>query len=230
MAEVAKDLRITRDALFGGRVALAQPARSTAKYRVNVDAIHLASFAHLPSRCARAAVDLGAGVGAVALSLVHLGAAARVTLIENDAALAALARMNAEANAWADRLEVVLGDVADRTLVAAGSADLVVCNPPYVAPGRGRPALSPRAAARSGALETFLDAARRLAGRRARVCFVYPAVEATTLLVSLRQRGLEPKRLRLVHAKAAAPARIVLVEALPAKPGGLVVEPPLVEG
>jgi tRNA1Val (adenine37-N6)-methyltransferase len=83
--------------------------------------------------------------------------------------------------------------------------------------------------ARSGELGAFLDAARRAAGRRARICFVYPAIEATTLFVELRRRGLEPKRVRFVHAKAKANARVVLVECASGKPGGLVVEPPLFE-
>lgn len=164
------------------------------------------------------------------LSLLHLDAAAHVTMIELDASLAALARENAAANEWADRITVLAGDVADRALAKAGSADLIVCNPPYVPPGRGRPALAPRAGARTGSLTVFLDAARRLAGKRARVCFVYPAIEATTLFASLRSRGLEPKRVRFVHAKSSSPARVVLVEAIPgSKAGGLVVEPPLFE-
>ena len=66
-------------------------------------------------------------------------------------------------------------------------------------------------------------------GRRARACFVYPAIEATTLFLELRKRGLEPKRVRFVHAKPNQPARIVLVDSCAAKAGGLVIEPPLVE-
>ncbi len=174
-------------------------------------------------RSARRAFDLGAGVGAVGLSLLHLGGAEHVTMIEIDAALAKLAQRNARTNDWESRIEVVHGDVAD----AAGVADLVVCNPPYVVPGRGRAPAPARARARSGPLDVFLDAARRLAGRRARVCFVYPAIELTTLLTSLRARGLEPKRLQTVHSKPDRQARVVLVEAVAGKPGGLVVAPPL---
>jgi tRNA1(Val) A37 N6-methylase TrmN6 len=64
------------------------------------------------------------------------------------------------------------------------------------------------------------------------VCFVYPAIEATTLLLELRKRGLEPKRLRAVHGaprRGIDRARIVLVEAVAGKPGGLVIEPPYFE-
>ncbi|HEY8073744.1 MAG TPA: methyltransferase [Labilithrix sp.] len=212
----------TTDAIFGGRVAIAQPARG---YRVNVDALLLAAFAS-EGRRARAAFDLGAGVGGVGLSLLHLDAAAHVTMIEIDEDLARFAERNAEANGWASRVSVVCSDVAR---VAPGAADLVVCNPPYFAPGRGRPASGARARSRSGSLETFLDAARRAAGRRARVCFVYPANETTTLLSALRARGLEPKRLRAVHGRPGASARVVLVESVAGKAGGLAVAPPLVE-
>lgn len=233
----------TKDTLFGGQVVLGQPARGGG-YRVNVDAVLLAAFAagalgvsddargareaRKPRR-ARAAFDLGAGVGAVGLSLLHLGAADRVTMVEVDAALAKLAESNAVANGWADRIDVLRADVSDVTLMPAGAADLVVCNPPYVELGRGRAPAPARARARSGPLSVFLDAARRLAGRRARVIFVYPAIEATTLLSELRARGLEPKRMRAVHGRVHDQARVVLVECVAGRPGGLVLEPPLVE-
>lgn len=227
MAEVAsgRGEATTRDALFGGRVALVQPARGGG-YRVNVDAILLAEFAAASGRRARAAFDLGSGVGAVGLSLLHLGAAARVTMVEIDKGLAALAEVNARENGWVDAVRVVAGDVRAVAREHAGAADLVVCNPPYVPPGRGRPPSAAHARARSGDLGAFLDAARAVCGRRGRACFVYPAGESTTLLAELRARGLEPKRLRFVHAKALAPARVALVECRAGKPGGLVVEPP----
>ena len=224
----------TEDTLFGGAVALAQPARGGG-YRVNVDAILLASFAAgvlgeaRAVRQARAAFDLGAGVGAVGLSLLHLGGAEHVTMIEVEGALTKLAQKNARANGWEKRIDVVRADVSDLESVPAGAADLVVCNPPYVPPGRGREPAAAHARARSGPLDVFLDAARRLAGRRARVCFVYPAIETTTLLTELRQRGLEPKRLRAVHGaprRGVDRARVVLVEAVAGRPGGLTIEPP----
>lgn len=226
---------VTHDALLGGRVALAQPARG---YRVNVDAVLLAAFAAgalgvaagaRPRRRARMMLDLGAGVGGVALTALALGAAERATLVELEERYATLARENVRANGLEDRAEVIFADVRAATKRLAGLADLVVANPPYVAPGRGRPAAAERAGARSGSLDAFLDAARTGLGARGRVCLVYPAIETTTLLGGLRARGLEPKRLALVHAKPDAAARVVLVEALAGKAGGLVVAPPVVE-
>lgn len=236
MAEVAFT---TQDALFEGAVSLKQPSKQQG-YRVNVDALLLAGFAArmlllestAAKRRARHAVDLGAGVGAVALSLLHLDGAAKATLIEIDAPLAELALANAADNEWSDRIEVLNASVADKAKMKplAGVADLVLCNPPYVTPGRGRAPSDRVRGAKYGDLDMFIDAARRVAGQRARVCFVYPAIESTTLLTKLRNAGLEPKRLRAVHGKASDPARVVLVEcAASAKPGGLTIEPAFIE-
>lgn len=216
----------TQDALFGGSVVLFQPPRG-AGYRTNVDALLLAGFATAP-KVAAVAFDLGAGVGAVGLALLRLGAAKRVVLVEIDERPAAMARRNLDANGWTDRGEVVRGDALDVARARRGEASLVVCNPPYVAPGRGRVAENQQLA-RSGELEGFVEAARQAAGRKARVCFVYPAQELGTLLATLANEGLHAKRLRFVHGTPDAPARVALVEAQAGRPGGLHVMPPLVE-
>jgi tRNA1Val (adenine37-N6)-methyltransferase len=219
-------LEWTRDALFGGRVVLFQPARGSG-YRTNVDALLLAAFA-ASSRTAGAAFDLGAGVGAVGLALLSLGAARRVVLVEIDERAAALAQRNLDANGWTERGEVVRGDARDVARARRGEAALVVCNPPYVLPGRGRVARA-QERARSGELDAFVAAAREVAGRKARVCLVYPAHELALLLRTLAAAGLHAKRLRFVHATAEAAARVALVEAQAGRPGGLRILSALVE-
>jgi tRNA1Val (adenine37-N6)-methyltransferase len=174
------------------------------------------------------AFDLGAGVGAVGLALLRLGAARRVVFVEIDDRPAAMSRRNLDANGWTERGEVVRSDVRDVARSRRGEAALVVCNPPYLMPGRGRvPAAQARA--RSGEVGTFVEAARQLAGKKARVCFVYPAQELGMLLATLSAEGLYAKRLRFVHGTPEAPARVALVEAQAGRPGGLHVLPPLVE-
>jgi tRNA1Val (adenine37-N6)-methyltransferase len=216
----------TKDALFGGKVVLFQPARGKG-YRTNVDALLLAAFA-VGRREADVAFDLGAGVGAVGLSLLRLGAARRVVMVEVDGRTAAIARRNLEANAWGARGEVVHADVTEVARERRGEASLVVCNPPYVPPGKGRVAPE-QARARSGEVGVFIAAARQIAGRKARVCFVYPAQELGAMLGGMAAEGLHAKRMRMVHATATAPARVVLIEARAGRAGGLLVVPPLVE-
>jgi len=198
-------------------------------YRTNVDAVLLAAFASV-GRSALRAFDLGAGVGPVGLLLVHHRAAEHVTLVELDPKAAGLALANCRSNGFEGCTSVEAGDVSAIARAHAGEADLVVANPPYFDPSRGRPPTSAsKRAARTGSLDTFVLAARTLAGRRARIAFVYPADALVTLVATFRASGLEPKRIRFVHATRDKLARIVLVEASAAKAGGLQVLPPLIE-
>src|SRR5437016_2413632 len=83
----------TQDAILGGRLVLRQRRRG---HRVGHDAILLA--AATGGRAREHAVDLGSGVGAAGLALGLRVPGLKVTLVEVDASLAALAAENARAN------------------------------------------------------------------------------------------------------------------------------------
>lgn len=223
---------VTEDALFEGAVVLVQPARGHG-YRANVDALLLAAFA-VRRRTARLALDLGAGVGTVALALEHLGGARSLLLVEREPTLVELATANLARNGLASRGRVVRLDLADGLgslpqIIRA--ADLVVANPPYVTLERTRIGIpqGSRWEARHGDLGPFVRAAADALAHRGRACFVYPAHALLDLMSLARRAGLEPKRLRMVHGAVGRPARVALVELARARPGGLVVEPPLFE-
>ena len=84
-------------------------------------------------------VDLGAGSGALALSIAHEHPGARVTAVERDAGAIEWTRHNAAARATAGDtpVEVIAGDMTDPALLRGldGAVDLVVSNPPYVPDG-----------------------------------------------------------------------------------------------
>ncbi|RBY81984.1 peptide chain release factor N(5)-glutamine methyltransferase [Geodermatophilus sp. TF02-6] len=84
-------------------------------------------------------VDLGAGSGAIALSIAHEHPGARVTAVERDPVAVEWTRANAADRAAAgDRpVEVLAGDMTDPQLLSEldGTVDLVVSNPPYVPDG-----------------------------------------------------------------------------------------------
>jgi len=164
----------------------------------------------------------------VGLCLWAHRAAKAIDLVELDASAADLAEKNVAVNGITT-MRVVRRDIAAHAKSNRGLYDLVVANPPYFAPGSGRPSKDSTRGARSGDLPPFVKAARALLGPRGRFCVVYPAPSMAQLLDTLRASGLEPKRARFVHATREATARIVAVEAMPAKAGGLVVMPPLIE-
>ena len=219
---MSRDADTTTDALFDGAVTVVQPRGG---YRFNVDALWLADFALQGRRC-RHLLDLGAGVGVVTLAAHHLAGVGRATVIERDPLMAELCVRNLKRARIDARVHEA--DVARARF--EGPFDRIVSNPPFFEPGERRPAKSEREPARAGALEPFARAAARaLTGPRARAAFVYPARSLMRLLSLAEGHALVPKRLRFVHAFASEPARVVLVELCRAKPGGLVVEPPLVE-
>jgi tRNA1(Val) A37 N6-methylase TrmN6 len=217
---------LTYDALFGGAVHFWQPARG---YRVNIDAILLAAFT--PARARGESLDLGSGVGAVTLALAYLRGVVRGTLIECEPALAALAERNLAQTGIDGR--VLAHDLDSHGLpdFLRGTAELVVCNPPFYEPREVRAAAyAVTRRARSGPLDPFLSAAAQaLTGKRASACFAYPARALEHLLGRAREHGLVAKRLRFVHADRTQNARLCLVELRRARPGGLIVEAPLYE-
>lgn len=218
---------MTRDAVLGGRIRFFQPRTG---YRVNVDSILLARFSARGPQ-ARLCLDLGAGVGPISLVLQHLGAAREHALIESGEALLSLARKNLrEAGARARFFSTDLG-TARLPPELVGACDLVVTNPPFFEETAHRSSAdASRRRARFGALRPFLTAATMaLGGRRARLCLAYPARALGDLVLLAATERLVVKRLRLVHAFSERPARLALVELRRARPGGLMVEPPLIE-
>src|SRR5450830_2144147 len=95
-------LETSEDAVLGGRLLLRQPL---AGHRVGHDAILLA--AATGGRAAELAVDLGAGVGAAGLALAARVGGLKVTLVEIDKALCALAADNARLNGLDSRVTVL---------------------------------------------------------------------------------------------------------------------------
>ncbi|MGC4094687.1 MAG: methyltransferase [Polyangiaceae bacterium] len=199
-------------------------------YRVNVDSLLLARFACV-GRTAQLAVDLGAGIGLVALLLAHYEAARELVLVERESELAALARDNLTRASVRHRVCELDVSAPELEQEFARKADLVVSNPPFYTEGEHRaPADQRRVRARLGELGPFLTAAEMLlSGPKARAIFVYPARSLSQLFECAQRVRLVPKRMQLVHAFAERPARLALLELRRARPGGLVVEPPLIE-
>jgi tRNA1(Val) A37 N6-methylase TrmN6 len=123
---------LTDDLALGGRLRLLQPRRG---HRFGHDAILLA--AATPARAGDRVADLGAGVGTAGLALAARVDGVRVTLVEIDACLAALAGENAIRNSLAGRVDAVALDIAapPDAFAAAGlvseSCDIVMMNPPF---------------------------------------------------------------------------------------------------
>jgi tRNA1Val (adenine37-N6)-methyltransferase len=136
-------------------------------------------------------------------------------------------------NGLEERVKIISGDVRSRQWAPKpGSFDVAVCNPPYRKPSSGRVSFSEeKRIARhelNGDLAAFLRAGAFFLRDRGRMALVYLAGRSTDLIVAMRQAGIEPKRLRMVHSFPEAEASLILLEGVKGGRTGLAVLPPLV--
>ena len=116
---------VVEDALLGGRVRLRQPARG---YRAGMDAALLA--AAVAAEAGQRVIEAGCGAGAVLMQIAARRPGVRLTGLERDPVMAALAQENAALNG-ADA-QVVAGDVAAGfRALDLPPFDWAVSNPPF---------------------------------------------------------------------------------------------------
>ena len=138
-------------------------------YRAGIDGVLLA--ATVEAEPGAQVLDVGAGVGIVGLCVACRLPDVRVTMVERDDRLAALARRNIERNGFGDRSRVVEADVlrplgdCPELAGAAESFDHVLANPPFFVEGRGTTAGDPVKARANAMPEGSLDRCDSLHGR-----------------------------------------------------------------
>jgi tRNA1(Val) A37 N6-methylase TrmN6 len=219
------------NAVLGGRLLLRQPPRGA--HRAGTDAILLAQL--LAPEAGARVCDLGAGPGTVGLACAVLRPGIAVTLVERDAALAALARENAALNGIAAR--VIEADILApaQARIAAGlvhdSFDCVLTNPPYFEAGRYRPSPDPGKSDAHGfppeALDGWLRACAAILRPGGQMGLVHRADALPRCLTSLAGRfgGIA---VRPVQARAGEPAIRVLIAAVKGSRAAFSLQPPLV--
>lgn len=185
-------------------------------FKLSTDCVLLSDFVNISGRAK--GIDLGCASGAICLLLLAKHKSITMTGLEILENAAALARENMSVNLLSDRSEIVCGDIREyRKLFKSGSFDFAVSNPPYYPPSSGR--ISPkdgRAAARSElicSLEDICSAASFLCRTGGSFFMVYKPERLAEALRMMSEKGLEPKRLRLVCADAYKQPSLVLIEA-----------------
>jgi len=146
-------------------------------------------------------LDLGTGSGCIAVALARELPDADVTAVDISPAALAVAKTNAERHGVAERITFLAGDLYE-PLQAGATFDLIVSNPPYLAPNdpvSPELAFEPQIALQAGA--DGLDVIRRLvAGAAARlapggrVLIEMGAGQADAVLALANAAGLQNAR------------------------------------
>ena len=204
--------------------------RQSEHFLLGTDSVLLADFVNVGQR--KRGIDLGCGSGILPLLLLTKYPALSMTGLEINPDALDCAADNMRANGLEERFRPVCGDIRrSRELFKSGEFDLVVSNPPYFAEGSGGISPDPaRAAARGEAsctLSELCRAAAYLCRTGGAFCLVHRAERLTDVMITLRENGLEPKRLRLIAHDTAKPPSLVLVEARRGGSAGLAIRPTL---
>jgi tRNA1Val (adenine37-N6)-methyltransferase len=201
------------------------------KFCFGIDAVMLANFATVKK--GDTVVDFGTGTGIIPIILAGKTKASKIIGIEIQEDMAEMAQRSVAMNGLDDRVKVLAGDLKCAcSLVGEGKADLVVSNPPYMNDGGGlKNPDSSKAIARHEilcTLEDIVKSAGRVLRNGGRLAMVHRTGRMVDVLLAMREGGIEPKRLRMVHSAIDRESNLFLVEG--AKEGGkfLKVSKPLV--
>ncbi len=211
-------MQVSDDALLGGQVRFTQPC---AGYRAAIDPVLLA--AAVLARPDDAVLELGIGAGAASLCLAARVAGCRITGLERDPDLAALATDNARRNGFCTRLRVHCSDLRhppqDLRSPQGGYAkfDHVMFNPPYLTAEATDPSPHPSRAAANvetagTGLDVWLETALEFLRHKGWVTVIHRAERLDHLLACLWNRAGSIEVLPL-WPKAGRPAKRVIVRA-----------------
>lgn len=202
-----------------------------AGFRFGMDAVLLAHFARLRPR--ERIADFGTGTGILPLLMSQSEPSASFDALEILPDMAEMAARSVRLNGLAERIRVQCADLRSAAaLLGYESMHGVVCNPPYAKSGAAIPSEDVGlASARHETQCTLQEVARAAAAvlrNRGRLWMCLPAARALEVMDAMRAERLQPKRLRMVCAKAGKPPYLLLLEAMKNANPGLHWLPPLI--
>lgn len=194
------------------------------------DSVALSDFVR--AKPADTVVDLCTGNGIIPILLSAKTKAGKIFGIELQKCSYDLAKKNVEINSLSSRLHMILDDIANvRQHFAAGSVDVVTCNPPYMSPDSGfENPHEPKAIARHEIctnLVGVIEAASAILKFGGHLYMVHRADRLCDIIWELRKRKMEPKRLRFIAPSPEREPRLLLVEAIKGAAPSLKYEPAL---
>ena len=198
----------TRDAFYKGRIAVRQKKNG---YRFALDAPLLADFIRVKK--GERLLELGTGSGIIAL-LLGRRPFARLTALEIQPSLTALARRNIRLNGLSGRVSIVRADL--RRYRPGRRFDVVFSNPPYIRKGTGFLSSTPEKSIAKHEIKCdildVMQTAARCLKPGGRAYFVYPARRADDFAAAAAANGLFVRRRRFVLPRPGEPAGLFLAE------------------
>lgn len=223
-----------------GSFRIFQAARG---HRYSTDDLLVAWWGALSAPRVERILDLGSGIGSVAMAAAWKLPGASVVTVEAQPFSIALATKSVRYNGLENRFRLLAGDLRDPALLAGEEPfDLVLGAPPYFEPGTATEARHPQAVparlTRRGGVAAYAAAARRTLAPGGLFAFVWPTARGAEAGAALESERLVLLKRRDVVFREGEPPLVALFAAsraedlpadLPPGPEGFpVAGPPLV--
>ena len=188
-------------------------------FPLSTDSMALADFVKLPRQAK--VLDLGSGCGTIGTLLCAKDSNCAVTGIEIDETAHTAALQNALQNQLQNRLNSICADFTAITgLVAAGSFDICVSNPPYFTAGFLSKSTPLARHEETCSLESLMESAAYALKFGGDFYLVHKPERLAEIFCAGSRHKLEPKRLFLMRHKEDGPVSLVLIQCRKgAKPG-----------
>ena len=196
-----------------------------------MDAVLLSGFSWVKK--GERAIDLGTGTGIIPILLEAKTEGTDFTGIEIQEDIADMAKRSVLLNGLEGRIHIVQGDLKEANRIfGKASFDVVTSNPPYMVEQEGlkNPHTS-KAISRHEILCNWGEIVREtnlILKPGGRFYLVHRPRRLAEVITSLKQNGLEPKRLKMVHPFVDTEANMVLIEAVKGGRAMMKVEAPIV--
>ncbi|MDO5557138.1 MAG: tRNA1(Val) (adenine(37)-N6)-methyltransferase [Clostridia bacterium] len=183
-----------------------------------IDSVLLSDFAKEIKNNSKV-VDLGTGTGIVSILLCGKTKLSEVIGIEVQKNVAHMAEKSSKLNNLQDRFKVININIKQiDELRMNNSFDAVVTNPPYKKiDSGGKNENKAKLISRheiEGDLSDFIITAQKLLKENGCLYMVHRPERLAEIIVKLRQRNLEPKKIRFIHSREDSQAKMVLIKAV----------------
>ncbi|MBR4067905.1 MAG: tRNA1(Val) (adenine(37)-N6)-methyltransferase [Clostridia bacterium] len=200
-------------------------------FRFGMDAVILSDFARVRPR--EHVVDMGTGTGILPILMSAQRTDAVFSAFELQRDMADMAARSVALNGLQERIRIYAEDMRQAAgIIGYGCAHLVTCNPPYGKQGSTLKNSSESVTIARHEEETTIDewtaSCAAVLRNMGRLCMVFPAQRILELTDAYRHARIEPKRIRMVYAKADRAPYLVLLEGMKNAKPGLLWMPPLV--
>ncbi|MCK9216491.1 MAG: tRNA1(Val) (adenine(37)-N6)-methyltransferase [Firmicutes bacterium] len=184
-------------------------------FRFGVDAVLLSDFANI--KRTDNVLEMGTGTGIIPI-LIHAKKHPKfITAIEIQEDMAEMAGRSIAYNDLENNIDTILMDLKKAPeILGKGKYSAIITNPPYLKKGSGiiNPEIE-QASARfeiNCTLSDVIDSAHQLLMPKGRFYMVHRTDRLADIICAMRDKGIEPKKMRFVHSSYDKKPHLLLIE------------------